>query len=109
MIAKSIGSVITMALIKEGKANPKYCIFAGLPIEGRGDTELERNLKGYNIPTVFIQNPDERFIKPDQLQKLLAKLKVKNFELVSGRGEEHAYTVEEMVEVAQNMNHKYAN
>ncbi|MAG45711.1 MAG: hypothetical protein CMH63_02995 [Nanoarchaeota archaeon] len=109
VIAKSIGIVVAMKLIKERKATPKYCIFAGCPIDEEGDvTELERNLEGYSIPTSFIQNSDERFIKPEQLEKKLEELGVKNFRVISGKGEEHAYTVQEIVEASQRMNQKYA-
>ncbi|MAG52365.1 MAG: hypothetical protein CMH62_00210 [Nanoarchaeota archaeon] len=112
IIAKSVGIVITMTLIKEEKTTPKYCIFSGLPMDEDTTgpfTELKNMLKRYSIPTVFIQNPDERFIKPEQLREVLSNLGVKKFEVVNGKGQEHSYTVGEIVEVAQEMNKKYEN
>ena len=104
-----MGMVIATYFVKKGE-KPKYCIFTGVPIDESGEVnELEKNLKGYDIPTTFIQNTDEKFIKPKELEEKLTKIKVVEFEVSLGKGKEHAYNVEEIVETAKKMNQKYGN
>jgi hypothetical protein len=107
IIAKSMGIVIATYLIKKGK-KPKYCIFVGFPLNEEDEgSELESNFDGFDIPTMFIQNQDERFMNPEQLERKLSEFKVSNFEVISGRGKEHAYTVEEIVDTIKEMDKKY--
>lgn len=109
IIAKSMGTAIAATLITEEKARPEYCVFAGLPLQ-KDETskyELETALKGYNIPTIILQNQDERFIKPEQLRAILAKLQATHCTVIIGQGSEHRYTIPQIVEAVQVMNHRH--
>ncbi len=109
IIAKSVGVGITTALIQDGKSRPKYCVFVGIPLRKDGTSifDLETTLEGYAVPTTVLQNHNERFMKPDQLRDALARLHVTNCDVITGKGNEHKYTVTEIVEAVQKMSQMY--
>lgn len=109
IIAKSAGSALSIALIQEKRAKPVYCVFAGIPLREDGTSKygLETALMGYNIPTIILQNLTERFMRPEKLCLTLARLRVKSCDIVAGQGNEHIYSITQIVKTAQGMNNIY--
>ena len=101
IIAKSAGTGIAVETIaNQNTRKPTYCVFSGLPITNKKTSKfgLIDHLPGYDIPTTIIQNPNERFIHPSQLEEHLKDINVTNTTIQLGKGNSHSYTVEEMVD-----------
>ena len=88
--AKSIGSIITVRAVSEGKISPKKCVFVGSPFGERGP-EFDRWASEFKIPTLFIQQTDDMFFKHANLEKYLAKNWGGKYKLIEIPGENHAY------------------
>ncbi len=97
IFGKSIGTIITVEAIRQGRISPKFCIFAGVPIKypvSHSDNYARlASFQRYETPTLVIQNPDERFMNPVQLRETFDLIGVRNCEVIAGVGGEHSYAV----------------
>lgn len=104
IIAKSIGISVALSASYSSYRFPKACVFAGTPFKGTTlsdeieEYNTENLIRGYTIPITFVQNTTEppRFIGPADLDKVLKELKVKNYTIIHGNGQGHAYLVEQL-------------
>ncbi|MEK6920509.1 MAG: alpha/beta hydrolase, partial [Nanoarchaeota archaeon] len=77
VFGKSMGTFVTAEAIRQRRINPRYCVFAGTPIispfsEALNETHRIKELfQRYETPTLFIQNFDERFMRPAELDDTL--------------------------------------
>lgn len=90
ILAKSIGTIITMTAVGQGKISPKKCIFVGCPWGGK-QGEFETLISKYKVPTLFIQQTDDMFFKHAQLEEVIKKYGIKNYDLIEIGGNNHAY------------------
>lgn len=88
--AKSIGTLITIRAVSEGKISPKKVIFVGSPFGNEGAGFDEEILK-FKIPALFIQQTDDMFFKYETLEKFLDKKWVGEYRLIEIPGGNHAY------------------
>jgi hypothetical protein len=90
--AKSIGTVVTIKAVAEGKISPKSCIFVGCPFSEMGEYKNFSNwVKNFNMHTLFIQQTDDPFFKYSELEKFIDENDIQNYELVEIEGNNHAY------------------
>jgi len=83
IIAKSAGAILALKGIKEKILTPKACIFMGTAIiwaKYQGH-KIEKWLKGYFVPTLFILNSKDPAISPEDLMGTLEKQKVSNYKM----------------------------
>ncbi len=93
IFAKSAGTLLAMKAVTEGKIKPVKCMFVGTAIRW-GMTQgwpVESWVKGYNLPTLFIQKKDDPIMRFADLKQELEKLEVKNYKLVEIPGDSHHY------------------
>ncbi|MBI3032946.1 hypothetical protein HYY69_05705 [Candidatus Woesearchaeota archaeon] len=101
VVAKSVGSIITLDAAVSGRIQPKFSVLMGFPLYDSFDVnknvqeKYAQLLQGYQVPSLIIQNPDERYIHPQPLRDLLAVLGVRNTTVVEGYGgKEHSYNID---------------
>ncbi len=105
IFGKSMGSLVTAEAIKQGWIHSSFCLFAGTPIksplahEDNRTRRIEYLFRGYQTPTLFLQNLDEKFMKPDALEKTLESLGVQNFEVAPFSGKGHSYSARHLRDV----------
>ena len=93
VIAKSIGSRLALKALSEGMINPVGMFICGLPLSSERESgELLKLLGENKLPTTILQNVDERYIKPDELRKLLEPFE--NYQVVAGVSGGHSYQAE---------------
>lgn len=94
VVAKSVGTLVSLKAIRELGIQPIACIFAGVPIVWAADNDVSLTdlLTGYKAPTLFIQQKDDPFGSFQQLKKLLAKCNPDHFTLKCIDGCDHGYT-----------------
>jgi len=83
IIAKSAGAILALKGIKEKILTPKACVFMGTAIiwaKYQGH-KIEKWLKGYSVPTLFIHNSKDPAISPEDLMGTLEKQKVSNYKM----------------------------
>ena len=95
IFAKSVGTLITVSAVSKEKVMPKKCIFLGSPwgnqLEKAFNKELAEALAKYAVPTLFIQQTDDMFLKCAQLEEVINGNKVKDYKLIEIPGSNHAY------------------
>jgi hypothetical protein len=93
ILAKSVGAVLTIRGIKEGKLKPKKCIFFGTPILfcRKYGIPIDFFIENYSTETMFIQNTKDPFFSADELRKFLKDKNVKNHSIIEFNGETHNY------------------
>lgn len=71
--AKSIGTILALRAISEGKISPKKLIFFGFPYIHSKEKgyEVDKYLEQLNIPAFFIQKSEDGAIHYDDLEKLI--------------------------------------
>jgi len=62
---------------------------------------VEYLFSGYQVPTLFIQNPDEKYMRPAELEETLKGLGAKNFHVVHGSGGVHSYVANSLFNLAR--------
>lgn len=94
VVAKSVGTLVSIRAIRELGIQPIACIFAGVPIVWATDNDifLTDLLTGYKTPTLFIQQKDDPFGSFQQLKKLLAESNTEHATLKCINGNDHGYT-----------------
>ncbi len=75
VFAKSIGSILALKNIFEGKLNPKKMIICGLPYRAGKEEfmEIDECLKTLEVPTIFIQNEFDPVYSYTELKNVLDK------------------------------------
>ena len=88
VFAKSIGSILALKNIFEGKLSPKKMVICGLPYRaGREEfSEIDDCLKTLKIPTTFIQNEFDHVYSFDELAGVLSKNSPADYHLVRNAG-----------------------
>ena len=94
IIAKSVGTLITVKAVSDGKISPKKCVFMGSPwgdfAEKQGS--FENSLEKFTIPTLFIQQTNDMFFRYQELEEVVNGSKVTDYKMVEVPGEDHSYT-----------------
>lgn len=99
IFAKSIGVVLVLKAVYEGKINPKQCVFVGTAVNlaHKLGYEIDIWFKDYNIPTLLIQNNNDPAVSSVELKNILDDSNVKNYQLVELIGNTHDYqNIEEL-------------
>lgn len=93
IVGKSAGALLTLKGISERKLHPSACVFLGTAVLwGREKGfDVDRWVKGFSVPTLFIQKSGDPAIAPDALESLLEESGAKNYKLHVIPGEEHEY------------------
>lgn len=93
IFAKSAGTVVTTKAIAEGKINPVKCVFVGAPWDSFAQEQgnFDEWVKSLTMPLIFIQQTNDMFFKHAQLEELLEKYQLPDYELIEIEGENHAY------------------
>lgn len=102
IFAKSAGVSLTIKGIFEKKIAPQKCIFVGTPFSSSSLEALKRRgwLKGYFLPSLFIQQEQDPVASYEEIKKILEALKVKNCQIVKLPGDSHHYAdVEKLKEL----------
>lgn len=106
LFGKSMGTLVAAEAIRQGRVNPRYCIFAGVPFRpepSHPDNQARFSyFAGYETPTLVLQNPDERFMRPEQLRRAFDKLGIKDCEIVPGTGGIHSYDAASLPQLVEN-------
>ncbi|MDO8642396.1 MAG: hypothetical protein Q7R76_02275 [Candidatus Woesearchaeota archaeon] len=103
VFAKSAGSVLFLQALADGAPKPVGAVFAGVPLPQDPASSMYKQydvgelLKRHTVPTVIIQNADERFRKPVHLCASLAKWGATSCEVVVGTDPGHSYSVDTVV------------
>ncbi len=84
IFAKSIGSVLAMKNIFEGKLNPKKMVICGLPYRAGKEEfeEIDECLKTLKVPTTFIQNESDPVYSFDELTEILSQNPPSDYHIV---------------------------
>lgn len=103
ILAKSAGALLALKGIYEGKIYPSACVFLGTAVLWGKENgyEIEKWLKDYSTPTLFVQNSDDPAISPQDLLTLLQKSSVINHKLIVSSGRGHEYL--EYQQIAENI------
>lgn len=85
IFAKSMGSILALKNIFEGKLNPKKMVICGLPYRtGKEEfKEIDECLKTLRVPTTFIQNEFDPVYSFDELTEILRKNPPIDYQLVN--------------------------
>ncbi len=84
VFAKSIGSILALKNIFEGKLNPKKMIICGLPYRAGKEEfkEIDDCLKTLRIPTMFIQNEFDPVYSHAELENVLDNNSPVDYQLI---------------------------
>ncbi len=95
IFGKSMGTLVAAETIRQGRITPQYCIFVGVPFKfplSHHDNEARLSyFAGYETPTLVVQNPDEKYMRPKQVRETFDRLKIKNCDVITGTGGIHSY------------------
>lgn len=84
VFAKSVGTILALKTIYEGKFKPKKAIFCGLPYRLAGEVgiPLDKYLTSLEVPTTFVQNESDPVYSFGELKKVLVSTKPSNYQLI---------------------------
>lgn len=100
VFGKSIGAILAMRGIYEGRISPKKCVFVGVPIRrARHEFDVDRWLGKYDIPTLFIQQTNDPAASYAELVNFLEETKLENYRLVEIPGGDHMYSDIELLKL----------
>lgn len=93
ILAKSIGTALTVKAIKDEKINPEKCIFLGVPLvwAKEHNFDLDSWIEEFRTPTLFIQNRNDPLTNSKDLKNLLEEKSIKNYEFIELEGNTHDY------------------
>ncbi len=93
IFAKSVGVALTLQAIRNGYIKPIKCIFAGTAYEWSKENgwDMDELLNNFAIPSLFIQQTNDRTTSSTVLREVLNKSGVKNYNLLELPGEDHKY------------------
>lgn len=94
VFAKSIGSVLALKNIFEGKLNPKKMVICGLPYRAGKEEfkEIDKCLKSLKVPTIFIQNEFDPVYSYAELNTVLENNSTSNYRLIkNSNNDTHDY------------------
>ncbi len=93
IVAKSLGSILTLVAVGKGIVKPEKCIFFGMPLEMAADGVLKNNwelLEEFEVPTLAFHNdadPTANF----EFTKNTLKEHAPNINLIKRSGDNHNY------------------
>ncbi|MDO8622262.1 MAG: hypothetical protein Q7R80_03460 [bacterium] len=101
IVGKSAGALLALKGVSEQKLSPVACVFIGTAVLwGRKEGfDVDKWIKGFSVPTIFIQKLGDPAIASDAFEVLLRESGVKNYKLRVIPGEEHEYS--EYQEISQ--------
>ncbi len=105
VFAKSAGTLVTLKSIYAENIKPKKCVFVGTPVYWANDNQIDfKNwLKGFSIPTLFIQHTNDPTISSKDLRAMLEENRAANYEFVELPGDSHDYPeIEKLSELTSN-------
>lgn len=93
IVGKSAGVLLALKGISESKLHPSACVFLGIPVLWGWEKgfDVDRWIKGFSVPTLFIHKSGDPAIASDALKNLLKESGAKNYKLHIIPGEEHEY------------------
>lgn len=88
VFAKSIGSILALKNIYEGKLNPKKMVICGLPYRAGKEEfkEVDECLKTLIVPTIFIQNEFDPVYSHKELKDILNNNSPADYQLINNPG-----------------------
>lgn len=97
VIAKSIGTILTLLAIHQKIVKPIQCVFFGMPLnfageEGGAFEEDWSPLSHYSVPTLAFHNVDDPVANCQLAEGKLDELGVGNIQFVKVPGDNHNYT-----------------
>ncbi len=108
VFAKSAGAILALQAIHDKKLTPQACIFVGSAVGWARETQKDVDLwlRGYSLPTLFIQKTSDPAISFEDLKKTLILSKAKNYKLLQLPGDNHDY---EDIELLVNSSLEFVN
>lgn len=93
IFAKSAGTWVVLQAVRSRLIMPDRCVFAGTAVNfaREADFPIEDLLKGFSVPTRFVQKEGDPAIGAEDLRVLLHGLHVANAEVVPIPGNDHHY------------------
>ncbi len=93
IFGKSAGAMLAIYGVSQGKLTPKKCVFVGVPTKWAKEQQfpLEQWLETFDAPTTVIQQSEDPYATPAELQELLTQLKKENITLSEIPGNDHGY------------------
>ncbi len=93
IFGKSAGAMLAIYGVSQGKLTPEKCVFVGVPTKWAKEQQfpLEQWLEKFDASTTIIQQSEDPYATPAELQELLFKLKKENITLSEIPGNDHAY------------------
>lgn len=93
IFGKSAGAMLALYGVGKGVLKPERCVFVGLPLKWakKNNFPLREWLEKFDVPTVLIQQTDDKFASFEEVQELLAELEKFNIELEQIPGSDHGY------------------
>ncbi len=90
IVAKSMGTLLTLRGVSDGMLQPKQCVLIGIPVAGSGaGIDLLLRWHELNLPTLFIQQELDRTGTFEQLSALVNP--ESRCTLVAVPGSDHVY------------------
>ncbi len=93
IIAKSVGSVLSMLGIARGALDPEFCVFIGvpLPLAKRTEDALAFWARNYHKDSLFIQNDQDPLTSAQELKEYLQSINLQKYEFETMSGDSHNY------------------
>lgn len=93
VFAKSAGSMVTAVAIANEQLQPKWCLFAGLPLVMINDHQLAANewLSKATMPIIVVQNDADPYGSFQDVRDYLSRSKQSNITVVEAPGNSHDY------------------
>jgi hypothetical protein len=93
IFAKSVGTLVTIKTILDGRIHPKFCIFVGIPVYWAKEKgfDVDTWFKNFDYPTLVVQNTNDPVCSFKDLETYLKENSVKGFVLKETVGDTHHY------------------
>lgn len=104
IFAKSMGTILTVRGVAEGRLDPKACIFCGVPLgfARNNGYPIDQWCGKYVTPTLFIQNSQDPAASFKEISEYLEDKKIGEKKLIELPGDTHSYEdLEELRKLAE--------
>lgn len=91
IFAKSLGVVLAVKALKEGRIKPRKSVFLGTPISWAAEKQYIELFRNYNVPTLFIQEESDPYASYKELAAFLEESHVQNYQTAQIPGNDHDY------------------
>lgn len=93
IFGKSAGTILAIRSVIQKGIKPNYCFFTGTAIKFayRMDQDINKWIKSYTIPTLYIQKEKDPAFSVNELTDFLKNSPQNNYKIVSIPGDNHHY------------------